>query len=76
MPRRWAEAARWYRRASRERRNRVGVGAVVAAILQALRDVGSADGLREPALPGRARRERPRRARSRSRAREIVASTI
>ena len=47
LPRRWAEAVRWYRRASRERRARLGVGAAVAAVLQVLREVDSLDGLRE-----------------------------
>ncbi len=37
---------RWYRRASRERGPREGLGAVVAAVLDDLRAVGSPDGLR------------------------------
>ena len=47
MPRRWAEAVRWYRRASRGRGARLGVGAAVAAVLRALRDVDAPAGLRE-----------------------------
>ena len=47
MPDRWTEAVRRYRRASRERGQRAGVGAVVAALLASLRDTGSPGGLRE-----------------------------
>jgi hypothetical protein len=47
MPDRWAEAVRWYRRASRGRGQRAGVGAVVAALLEYLRETGSPGGLRE-----------------------------
>ncbi len=46
MPGRWNQGARWYRRASRERAPREGAGAVVAAILEDLRAVGSLDALR------------------------------
>jgi transcriptional regulator with XRE-family HTH domain len=46
MPGRWNQGTRWYRRASRERGPRERAGAVVAAILQDLRAVGSLDLLR------------------------------
>lgn len=46
MPGRWNQGARWYRRASRERGPRESPGAVVAAILEDLRAVGSRDALR------------------------------
>jgi hypothetical protein len=54
LPPRWAEAVRWYRRASRERGARLGVGTVLSAVLQVLREVDSPDGLRERyrAVPG------------------------
>ncbi len=41
MPSRWNQGARWYRRASRERS-----GAVVAAVLDDLRTLGSPEALR------------------------------
>jgi transcriptional regulator with XRE-family HTH domain len=47
MPPRWAEAVRRYRRASRGRGARLGVGTVLSAVLQVLREVDSPDGLRE-----------------------------
>jgi transcriptional regulator with XRE-family HTH domain len=46
MPDRWNQGVRWYRRASRERGQRVKLGAVVAAIVDDLRAVGSPEGLR------------------------------
>jgi transcriptional regulator with XRE-family HTH domain len=63
MPTRWRRAARWYRRASRERQAREAVGAAAAAILGRLRAVDSADALRDAywrgdaASPGKARAE-------------------
>src|SRR5438270_13436894 len=56
----------------------LGRGDVPAATLDASAPVRrrEADGLRGPAPPGGAGRERPRPARSRGRAREIVAATI
>jgi transcriptional regulator with XRE-family HTH domain len=46
MPSRWNEAARWYRRASRERSSREMVGAAIAAILDDLRVIESPASLR------------------------------
>lgn len=46
MPRRWNEAARWYRRASRERLPRQTVGAVITFALGELRGIERVDGLR------------------------------
>ena len=46
LPGRWDRAVRWYRRASRERRPRETIGAVVAAILDELRGVATAGALR------------------------------
>ncbi len=46
MPRRWNDAVRWYRRASRERSPRVTTGAVVGVALAELRGVEGVDGLR------------------------------
>ncbi|HEY8884946.1 MAG TPA: helix-turn-helix domain-containing protein [Chloroflexota bacterium] len=46
MPARWNEAARWYRRASRERQPREMIGRVVAAVLDDLRLVDSLEMLR------------------------------
>jgi hypothetical protein len=37
MPARWNDAARWYRRASRERQPREMIGRIVAAVLDDLR---------------------------------------
>lgn len=45
MPRRWKEAVRWYRRASRERSPRQTIGAVIAVALEELRAVEQMDGL-------------------------------
>ena len=46
LPPAWQEAARWYRRASRELRLRESAGVVVAAILEHLAAVGSPEELR------------------------------
>ena len=46
LPVPWDRAARWYRRASRERRPRVTTGVAMAAVLGALRGVGTAEALR------------------------------
>ena len=46
LPEPWDRAVRWYRRASRERRQRETVGAAVAAVLTHLQDVASAAALR------------------------------
>ncbi len=46
MPSRWNQGVRWYRRASRERGARERAGAVLAAILDDLRALGSPDALR------------------------------
>ena len=46
MPARWNDAARWYRRASRERQPREMIGAVVAAVLDDLRLASSTELLR------------------------------
>jgi transcriptional regulator with XRE-family HTH domain len=45
MPSRWNQGARWYRRASRERAPRERSGAVVAAVLDDLRTLGSPEAL-------------------------------
>lgn len=47
MPERWVRAARWYRRASRERLRRDTVGVVVATVLEHLRTVEALEGLRQ-----------------------------
>jgi DNA-binding XRE family transcriptional regulator len=47
LPAAWDRGARWYRRASRERRPRERVGAAVAAALAHLHDVGSSEALRQ-----------------------------
>ncbi|MBI4495222.1 MAG: helix-turn-helix domain-containing protein [Chloroflexi bacterium] len=47
IPGRWCDAARWYRRASRERASRETVGSMVAVILDNLRQVDSSGVLRE-----------------------------
>ncbi|GIW07414.1 MAG: hypothetical protein KatS3mg060_2219 [Dehalococcoidia bacterium] len=47
LPAAWDRGARWYRRASRERRQRETVGAAVAAVLAHLRDVASPEALRQ-----------------------------
>lgn len=47
LPVRWAAAARWYRRASRERAPRRTVGAAVAAVLDDVRTVDSPGALRQ-----------------------------
>jgi transcriptional regulator with XRE-family HTH domain len=47
LPAAWDRGARWYRRASRERRQRETVGAAVAAVLTYLRDVASPEALRQ-----------------------------
>ncbi len=46
LPAPWDRAARWYRRASRERRPRETVGRAVAAVLDELRGVETAGALR------------------------------
>jgi hypothetical protein len=46
LPGSWAQAVRWYRRASRERRLREIAGTVVAATLEELRAAASTEGLR------------------------------
>jgi transcriptional regulator with XRE-family HTH domain len=46
MPSRWTQGVRWYRRVSRERGRRDCAGAVVAAILDDLRELSSPEGLR------------------------------
>ena len=46
MPPRWAQAVRWYRRASRERARRAVEGAAIAALLEDLRDSHRPDVLR------------------------------
>jgi transcriptional regulator with XRE-family HTH domain len=45
LPRTWRQAARWYRRASRERRHRQTVGVILAAMLDGLAAVGSPEAL-------------------------------
>lgn len=47
MPGRWNEAARWYRRASREREYRETIGVILATLLQRLREVDSLEALRQ-----------------------------
>ncbi len=47
LPATWGRGARWYRRASRERRQRETAGVVVAAVLAHLRDVTSPEALRQ-----------------------------
>jgi len=46
LPESWEQAARWYRRASRERRLRETAGSAAAAILDELREVESREALR------------------------------
>ena len=46
MPTRWRQAVRWYRRASREVRNRRTVGEVILATLQETRSLTTTDELR------------------------------
>lgn len=47
LPAAWDRGARWYRRASRERRQRETAGVAVAAVLAHLQDVASAAALRQ-----------------------------
>ena len=47
MPTRWRQAVRWYRRASREVRNRRAVGEVILAILEETRGLTTVDELRD-----------------------------
>ena len=47
LPAAWDRGARWFRRASRERRPRETIGAAVAAVLAHLQDVASAAALRQ-----------------------------
>ncbi len=47
LPESWQRGARWYRRASRERRSRETAGVVVAAILEELRAAPSEQALRQ-----------------------------
>jgi transcriptional regulator with XRE-family HTH domain len=46
LPGPWERAARWYRRASRERRARATVGRAVTTVLDGLRAVAATEGLR------------------------------
>ncbi len=47
LPAAWDRGARWFRRASRERRPRETIGAAVAAVLAHLQDIASPEALRQ-----------------------------
>jgi DNA-binding XRE family transcriptional regulator len=60
LPGSWARAARWYRRASRERQARATRGRAMAAVLDGLRGVEASEALRGRYLAGARRPARPR----------------